>query len=338
MRRCAIYPHPGERALPVAQIQHAPSPRAREGTDPPTKGSPPSACMGNRGNQVNVVKSLITGGCRLYLAGPRASHWTRLAMSTSLFIMTLISTFIGPYGIIQAADSNLTGGGGTSEGKKLFPVGLGQAVLAVSGTYVVGTDRMDTWIPKVVGAYSQDSNPSLEGFAHFLGERLAVDATDAQKTAGTMIHIAGYAPEGNGKSHPEMWFVRNVESINPTTGDYEGRSDNFQVTEDFWSRDRRHLTRPAQGAWGQRYFNGFPPGRISFFQLTTMLDSFFHQIWTQPGWEFRQPNSLDELAELVAIQMETIAALFRISDYNFPYIGGPIQIEKIQAPINVAPL
>jgi hypothetical protein len=69
-----------------------------------------------------------------------------------------------------------------------------------------------------------------------------------------------------------------------------------------------------------------------------MLDSFFHQIWTQPGWEFRQPNSLDELAELVAIQMETIAALFRISDYNFPYIGGPIQIEKIQAPINVAPL
>ena len=219
-----------------------------------------------------------------------------------------------------------------------FPIGIGQAVLAVAGTYIVGTKRMDIWIPNIVAAYSGSSDPSLEDFAHFLADRLTNNITSTQKASGTLIHIAGYTSGDDGTSHPEMWFVRNVESIDPTTGNYLGRSDTFQVSEDFWRRDYGQLARPLQGADAQRYFNGFPPGRITFLQLTKMLEFFFLQVWNQPGWRFRQPNSLDELAEVVELQMRIITTMFRVSDYNVPYIGGPIQIAKIQTPADAMTL
>jgi hypothetical protein len=66
--------------------------------------------------------------------------------------MTLINTIVSKYGLIQASDSNLTrSGSATPEtGSKVFHLGFTQAALALAGTYEVGSQRMDTWMPSEV--------------------------------------------------------------------------------------------------------------------------------------------------------------------------------------------
>jgi len=250
--------------------------------------------------------------------------------------MTLIYTVISNLGIVQASDSNLTGDGGTVDlGPKLFQVGIGNAVLALAGTYSVGGVSMDAWIPATVTAFADKGDQTLAGFAAFLGRRLTEEIAPEEGERGTLIQIGGYV-EAETKSHPEMWFVRNIAGIDDVTGDYVGRSDVFQVSEDFWQRDFKTLdTKQALQSGGfQRYMNGFPPGRVAFVGLGQMLWSFLTQVWSKPDWKFRAPSSLEQLASLVELQMQAICVLFRSSEYDAPYIGGPIQIEMIPPPPN----
>jgi hypothetical protein len=147
-----------------------------------------------------------------------------------------------------------------------------------------------------------------------------------------MFHIAGYANDAGGV-HPEFHFVRNIQGINATTGDYEGVTSHYQVSEDFWTRD--YLQTPAGrfAAGGfQRYFNGFASGRIAYFGATLRLQEFYESVWNEPSWKFRRPTSIDELAAFVKLELETINTLFMSSDYRSPIIGGDVQLEKIPAP------
>jgi hypothetical protein len=252
--------------------------------------------------------------------------------------VTLICTVISNLGIIQASDSNLSGEGvAAGTGPKVFRLGFADGALAVAGAYSVGGERMDRWMPRCIRNFSGRGRASLGSFAHDLGQRLTSEMTDEEKSWMSLTHIAGYTSTPHG-THPEMFFVRNVDRIDSQNGNYVGANDQFHVTEDFWKRDYlRDGTKAAFREGGfQRYFNGFPPGRIAFFGLTAMLRTFFQQVWTHPDWQFREPRTLDKLASLVELEIHAVGAMFRSSDYPAPYIGGDVQIEVVSPPPGAA--
>lgn len=244
--------------------------------------------------------------------------------------MTLIATVICNQGIIQASDSNLTSSRGpVATGPKVFRLGFADGAMALAGAYAVGTDRMDNWLPACIANYSASAAPSLSGFANHLAAKFESSPTPGR---ARLFHIAGYVDDPNG-IHPEFYFVRNIQSINARTGTYEGVTSNYQVTEDFWTRDYPQAPAGMFTAGGsQRYFNGYPSGRIAYLGAMRKLQEFYEQVWREPSWKFRRPASLDELAAFVQLELETINTLFTSSDYPAPYIGGVIQIEKIPAP------
>jgi hypothetical protein len=244
--------------------------------------------------------------------------------------MTLIATVICNQGIIQASDSNLTSSRGpVATGPKVFRLGFADGALALAGAYSVGTESMDNWLPGCIASYSASAAPSLSGFARHLAAQLESSPTPGD---ARLFHIAGYTDDADGV-HPEFYFVRNIGGINVTTGDYEGVTSNYQVTEDFWTRDYPQAPAGMFAAGGsQRYFNGYPAGRIAYLGAMQKLQEFYEQVWHEPGWKFRRPESLDELAAFVQLELETINTLFTSSDYPSPYVGGGIQIEKIPAP------
>jgi hypothetical protein len=249
--------------------------------------------------------------------------------------VTLIATAISKYGIIQASDSNVVKNGLLAAGgsRKVFAIPGLNGALAIAGTLTVGGEVVDTWMPACIAAYTAGRNPSLEGFADHLGRQLSNETSPKEQNAGSLIHIAGYVgtPEG---SHPEFYFVRNIQGINPQTGAYEGTTDTWDVSEDFWNRD--YLKPDVAQALAQggryRYFNGFHPGRIAYVGASQMLEDFFRQVRDKPEWKFREPQSLDEAASIVALEISVIGTLMKCSDYDPQPIGGDTQIESIPPP------
>jgi hypothetical protein len=248
-------------------------------------------------------------------------------------VVTLIATVISNLGIIQASDSNLTDSAGlVDEGQKVFSLGFADGALALAGTYAVGAEPMDRWMPACIASYQVSTSaatPSLSGFANYLAGQLESTSTSDKVR---LFHIAGYVDDIGGP-HPEFYFVRNIQGINNSTGDYEGISSSYQVTEDFWTRDYPQAQPgmfAAAGFW--RYFNGYPAGRIAYLGATQILQWFYQYVWNEPPWKFRRPASLQELAAFTKLELETINTLFTSSDYPSPYIGGTIQIEQIRPP------
>lgn len=255
--------------------------------------------------------------------------------------MTLILTHISRHGIVHASDSNLTSvdDQNAGEAKKTFEIPFLNAGLTVAGSYGVGNDPMNVWMPNFIQEQSLISGLDLKTFSHNLKDTLQNTMTDEQKNGGSIIHIAGYVEENN-ISHPEFWFVRNVHGINPKTGEYEDIKNEFAISEDFWTRD--YINQNLKDTFQkpnyysrQIYVNGFTPGRIGFNVLKQELDRFFLGIWRVRDWEFRPPNDIEETELLVKNYMDVIDTLFRLSNYQAKYIGGQTQTYKIKQPDNV---
>lgn len=252
--------------------------------------------------------------------------------------MTLILTQIGQHGIIHASDSNLTTGSGISAGEsqKTFEVNYLNAGLTVAGSYSVGGDEMNHWMNNFIQIQANSGILSLSAFANNLGRELEIQMSSAEKSNGSMVHIAGYVEEEN-EAHPEFWFVRNVTGINMNTGEYTGTSPQFQVTEDFWTRDcpeNKMIEAFQKGAY-QIYVNGFASGRIGFVLLQQVMNQFFYGIWNNPSWEFRPPQSIEETRVLMELNVQIIGTLFKLSDYSAPFIGGNPQTHLITQPSNI---
>lgn len=253
--------------------------------------------------------------------------------------VTLIATAISPLGIVQASDSNITADEKLSrEARKVFRIPSVDGALALMGTYRVGGVAMDAWMPATIDAYGRTSRPTLAGFAEFLRDHLSKELTPDEHAMGTLVHIAGYVEE-EGRAHPEFWFVRNIDGIDADTGEYIVQ-ERFDVSEDFWNRDYKNPEVRAALAefMEQRYFNGYPAGRIAYLGFVHRLGTFLRQVWAEPSWRFRQPTNIEELARFVDLEIRAIGALFFSSDYAAPYIGGTVQIEKIRPPSNAVPL
>ena len=256
--------------------------------------------------------------------------------------MTLITTIISNHGLIQASDSNVTRSDSSTatSDPKVFDLSFAEAALALAGTYRVGSERMDTWMPRCIQTYADDvDEPSIEDFANYLKGRLDRELTDGQRSFPTLIHIVGYTPDDAG-THPVFYFVRNAGSINTQTGAYEQIGATFQVSEDFWQRDYKESQEQGTVDPGryQTYFNGTPDGRVAFHYFGQLFNGFLHAVWNQPTWRFRPPESLDELATVVDLQIRTIGTLFGMSTYHAPLVGGLPQIMKISPPVSAAPL
>ena len=253
--------------------------------------------------------------------------------------MTLILTHISKHGIIHASDSNLTMASGkkaSCEGKKTFKIDYLNAGLTLAGAYSVSGMRMDQWMDKFISEQSSKHITSLSYFVSNLKNEIEQQMTAYEKNLGSMIHIAGYVKERN-RSHPEFWFVRNVNGIDSKTGEYSGISSVFSLSEDFWARDcpKSNLIEAFQTGAYMIYINGFSSGRMGFNHLQYVLNQFYQQIWQNPAWKFRPPNSLDESELLVKINMQIVGTLFTMSNYPAPYIGGDIQTFTIPCPANI---
>jgi hypothetical protein len=240
--------------------------------------------------------------------------------------MTLIVTAISNLGIIQASDSNVTKGDILYTGSKVFDMAFTHGALSFSGRYGVDGRPIDSWMPACIGDYAATTNPTIEGFARHLRDRLEREVTDAERDEGMLIHIAGYADNSDGTRHPEMWFVRNLGMA--TTGDYSNPGP-FEISEDFWDRD--HKDHPGAHSI-QFYFNGYPPGRIAYLELHNALWGVFQGAWSHPGWHFRGPRTIGELAAFVRAEFNGLVALFASSHYAATPIGGDIQLTTIAPP------
>jgi hypothetical protein len=247
--------------------------------------------------------------------------------------MTLIATHLSRNGIVLASDSNLTGPAGfAGEAPKTFALPHLRAGLSVSGSYSVNGVRMDRWMPNFIAASPQQGCCSLATFAESLRAALEAAMTSQEKACGSLIHIAGYVSESN-TYHPEFYFVRNIYAIDPS-GQYADFRNTFQVSEDFWSRDCQHRESPSGFVDDsyQVYANGFPEGRIGYMAAQGKLSHLFGALWSQPGWHFRPPRSLQETVCFVRLYMSVIHGLFEVSDYPAPYVGGAIQTCGIPTP------
>ncbi|MCL5959748.1 MAG: hypothetical protein M1358_10635 [Chloroflexi bacterium] len=251
--------------------------------------------------------------------------------------MTLLATYIDPYGILHLADSNLSYDDGSSAGTsdKIFAIPHLNAGLSVAGSYEVRGVRMESWMPHFIGSGGGSSARTLREFAEQLGAELETEMLPEEKKLHNLVHIAGYVQEEGG-CHPEFWFVRNVQGMDDK-GKYVNATDNFQTSEDFWTRDysRDNCEELFRGGNGWLYVNGFPPGRIVFVELQKRLSQVFSEIWSNPDWEFRPPEDFGEAALLRSLYLAIVGVLCALSGYGPYVIGGDIQDLRIPAPLDV---
>jgi hypothetical protein len=251
--------------------------------------------------------------------------------------MTLIATQLDRNGIVFASDSNLTQGDRVvRQAPKSFSIPHLHGGLSVAGAYKVGDQPMDSWMPDFIAEHNCHEDQSLVGFAQALGRALECQMTAEQKCMFNFMHIAGYAPDTT-DWHPEFHFVRNVTAIKPS-GEYEGSTQEFQISEDFWSRDYRKLpalraSLASSEALYERafYTNGFPPGRITYVAIETMLRALLPALWANSVWSFRPPKTLSESALLIQTQMTIILTLLELSDLPH-YVGGEVRTLVIPPP------
>jgi hypothetical protein len=226
------------------------------------------------------------------------------------------------------ADSNLSSDqGAAGTGTKVYEVPYLNAGLSLAGAFTVNGESMETWIPRQVASYASTSQPSLQGLAESLRQRLGAEMSSQEKQSGSLMHLAGYASDAAG-SHPEFHFVRNFSGIHATTGAYTGVGSTFVASEDFWSRDCSTQAARAAFAVGSTwmlYINGYPSGRIAYLGVMQYLRQFCETVWSTPGWKFRPPQTLEERALLLALQLQVIGGMFSLSNYPAPLIGGPTQ-------------
>ena len=251
--------------------------------------------------------------------------------------MSLILTHINKFGIIHASDSNISSPGReVREDKKVFPINFLNAGLSLAGTYSVDGKAMNTWMEEFIKTQSDAKVSTLKEFSEVLQQKLQSSLRDYEFKNGCMIQISGYS-KTNEVIHPEFWFIRNVHSINSETGQYENIDETIEISEDFASRDLLKNTsldeyNCKEHGVDYSYFNGFSPGRISYFYLTRYLDDFFNSVWGNENWKFRPPSNLNDYKLLANSYMVTIDTLFQLSDDYNRAIGGTPQFHLIPAP------
>ncbi|MDY3554829.1 hypothetical protein R5W24_003958 [Gemmata sp. JC717] len=247
--------------------------------------------------------------------------------------MTLIATHLCRHGIVLSSDSNLSDGTTgllAATGPKTFAIPYLNAGLSFAGAYGVGSESMDTWMPRFITDSQAAGCATLGDFAERLRDAFQT-GTAGQSPDIMLAHIAGYATGANG-FHPEFHFVRNTPGMT-SNGEYELASPIFTTTEDFHARDCKHRNEPSgfgNDGTVQFYFNGFPSGRMAYLAAVEHVGPFLRGVWNTPVLGFRPPSTLAEFVGYVRLHMTVIHELFAMSGQT--EIGGDIQTLAIAPP------
>lgn len=286
--------------------------------------------------------------------------------------MTIIVTHLNRFGIVHAADTNLTIKVGTNityrEAQKLFQIPSLNAAVTVAGNALLGVEDMEDWMPQFIETEEQHGTNSLRVFSEHLRDAWFNAMNPNQRTIGNWAHIAGYVTEGE-RSHPECWFVSNI--LRQELNDFAVDSTKFHRWEDFATRDCRvrgdllaEFTAGNSAAYCT-YLNGYPTGRIlmNLFrvlrsapsQVNPILQRFvimpsalansvvFEDATDDQVAQFtalmnpligRTPTSIEDTEDIVRASIDVISRFFEIG--GVPVIGGPTSVFRIPAPNNCA--
>lgn len=245
--------------------------------------------------------------------------------------MSIIVTQVNKFGIIFGSDSNITNaevGEIDRAGKKIFEIPKLNAAMCIAGTYTVGGEMLDIWLPKFI-IENQDNYGSLEDFTAILSKAFESQMLPKEKSNLSISHIAGYV---NG--HPEMWCLSNTEL--KENGHYTAGSSQFHCSEDLWGRDwgdnNLETSFLSSGLNYQMYVNSLTQGRVAFNIVRDYLDRYFISMFSSPNFKFRAPVSLKEHGLLVKVYVDMIDVMYRLSDYEPKEIGGETQLYMIPKP------
>ena len=246
--------------------------------------------------------------------------------------MTLIATAISRHGLVHAAVAGLTSyPKHQTTGRRVFRLEFLNAALTVTGGYVMdGGEPLDEWIKAAIESYKHTAEPhTVGGFAEYLTERLTPQPNPVHRR---MVHIAGYAEDGN-RPHPVHYFVRNVLRSKPD-GTYGRAGRAFVVSEEYWSRDHRNPDiRNAIAAGGAHvYLNGFPDRRISYLALHQRMHDLYQRMWSGSR-RFHPPHSLEDLVAFLALDLRATVAFLGTGRRDGEAVDDmKLEVESIPAP------
>jgi hypothetical protein len=252
-------------------------------------------------------------------------------------LMTLIVTMVSAVGIAHISDSNLSDESLRAlpdPGIKVFEAKLRHTGVAIAGSYRVAGVPMDGWMTARIREYEADASLTVARFAESLRQSLDYQMTPEEKRNGSIVHVAGYARDVDGW-HPEAYILSNIQDLDADTGDYLPPMQTFlPLEEKFWATTS--ATAEGREAFEAgaiiTYVNGFAPGRVAYFGLQQEMAALFDSIWKRPGWKFRPPQNLRELAIYLRLHLNIVGDLFEMSDYPGQIIGGQPQIKLIPPP------
>jgi hypothetical protein len=234
--------------------------------------------------------------------------------------MTLIVTQFSHYGIVLAADSNISRGSYVwTVRRKLFRVPALSAGVAFAGGQGVGARGIVPWMRDFIGV-EQTRCGDLLSFCGRLAEGLNAERTEAQKKTPVIAHVAGFVA-----GVPMMWHLSNVELLLDHGGRYTWAEPEITVKgPDFEQANWDAIgSQPAEQMPLQYFVNGALEGRIAFNTYQHFVTDWLRSLW-QPGLPFRAPTCIDEQEDLTRTSMEVMRLMFRMSPMA-AIIGGTIQ-------------
>jgi hypothetical protein len=247
--------------------------------------------------------------------------------------MTLLATAVSRHGIVQAADPRLTSyPNHIAAGQRIFRLEFLNAMLSITGAYVVAGEPLDQWVAGAIDDYRRTAEqPRLNAFVEKLRERLTQERDRIQRR---VIHVAGYVGDG-ARAHPEVYYLRNIRRTAPD-GSYGRPGREFIVSEEFWSMDfSRAETRDTLREGGARmYLDGFPEKRIAYMLLHKRIHDFYGQLWRSSSKVFRRPRSLKDIAGLVELDMRVAATFLPTGGSASRGAENSLEVAVIPAPLN----
>jgi hypothetical protein len=204
-----------------------------------------------------------------------------------------------------------------SNRKKLFRIPYLNAGVGYFGLAQVDQGKfLSEWLPNFIN-YTCEVG-SLEKFARVLCDKLNHKVNkEFLKKAPSGFHVCGY----NAKNLPELWFVRNIRSMEDHV--YRGFATEYNLTEDFLARDARKcgfngVNPKVPCSFIQYYING---DVRAFHSIWQRLDEFLAKMFSQA--DFRHPQQSTDLEAVAKWKMGVISSFYK-QFAEKQIIGAPI--------------
>ena len=255
-------------------------------------------------------------------------------------------------GIIFGADRNITHKKicssanlqveiqGQSQRPKVLRWPNNRALLGFVGVASIGSQPMDEWLYNFIGRNYVFDN--FQDLAILLKDEIQHQRTKDEgvnESEGLIIHLAGFERR-DGFYVPVVWFIRNYEGMDETTGCYLNPRKEFAVSEELWHENyiegstpatiRSYLKNRAECFNPFWFHQGYGLGIFNTLDAF-IKGSFKLLIESRIGPSF--PNSLKEWENHVKMSILTYSAYFQSFYAPFEqYVGGGADVVSLPWP------